>query len=148
MNERDVRKVVTVVFSDLVDSSRLSVQLDPEALKGLMSRYFEEMSGVVERHGGIVEKYIGDAVLAVFGIPVLHEDDALRAVRAAAEMREALEASMRASRACGASGSRRGSASIPARSSRAITRKVISSSPGKPSTSPSVWKRPLRPARS
>ena len=91
MNERDVRKIVTVVFSDLVDSTSLSVQFDPEALKGLMSRYFEEMSGVVERHGGIVEKYIGDAVLAVFGIPVLHEDDALRAVRAAAEMREALE---------------------------------------------------------
>ena len=91
MRSVDVRKIVTVVFSDLVDSTSLSVQFDPEALKGLMSRYFEEMSGVVERHGGIVEKYIGDAVLAVFGIPVLHEDDALRAVRAAAEMREALE---------------------------------------------------------
>ena len=90
MNERDVRKMVTILFSDLVDSSRLSVQLDPEALKGLLSRYFEEMSAVVERHGGIVEKYIGDAIMAVFGVPVLHEDDALRAVRAAVEMRETL----------------------------------------------------------
>ncbi len=86
----DVRKTVTIVFSDLVDSSRLSRQLDPEAHRNLLARYFGEMSEVVERHGGIVEKYIGDAVMAVFGVPVLHEDDALRAVRAAVEMREAL----------------------------------------------------------
>ena len=86
----DVRKTVTIVFSDLVDSSRLSRQLDPEAHRNLLARYFGEMSDVVERHGGIVEKYIGDAVMAVFGVPVLHEDDALRAVRAAVEMREAL----------------------------------------------------------
>src|SRR4051794_41761596 len=56
-----------------------------------MSRYFEEMRGVLERHGGTVEKFIGDAVMAVFGIPTLHEDDALRAVRAAAEIRETLD---------------------------------------------------------
>src|SRR4249919_3007562 len=86
----DVRKTVTIVFSDLVDSSRLSRQLDPEAHRNLLARYFGEMSGVVERHGGIVEKYVGDAVMAVFGVPVLHEDDALRAVRVAVEMREAL----------------------------------------------------------
>ena len=86
----DVRKTVTIVFSDLVDSSRLSLQLDPEAHRNLLGRYFDEMRAVVERHGGIVEKYIGDAVMAVFGVPVLHEDDALRAVRAAVEMREAL----------------------------------------------------------
>ena len=86
----DVRKTVTIVFSDLVDSSRLSRQLDPEAHRNLLARYFGAMSEVVERHGGIVEKYIGDAVMAVFGVPVLHEDDALRAVRAAVEMREAL----------------------------------------------------------
>ena len=85
-----MRKTVTIVFSDLVDSSRLSRQLDPEAHRNLLARYFGEMSEVVERHGGIVEKYIGDAVMAVFGVPVLHEDDALRAVRAAVEMREAL----------------------------------------------------------
>ena len=86
----DVRKTVTIVFSDLVDSSRLSRQLDPEAHRNLLARYFDAMREVVERHGGIVEKYIGDAVMAVFGVPMLHEDDALRAVRAAVEMREAL----------------------------------------------------------
>ncbi len=89
---RDVRKTVTVLFCDLVGSSRLGAQLDPEALRRLMSRYFDEMRAVLERHGGRVEKYIGDAVMAAFGVPVLHEDDALRAVRAAAEMRERLEA--------------------------------------------------------
>jgi len=86
----EVRKTVTVLFADLVESTRLGRQLDPEALRHLMSRYFEAMQSVVERHGGMVEKFIGDAVMAVFGVPVLHEDDALRAVRAAAEMRESL----------------------------------------------------------
>src|SRR5205823_7674983 len=62
---------------------------DPEALRGLLARYFERMSAIVERHGGSVEKFIGDAVMAVFGVPVVHEDDALRALRAAIEMREA-----------------------------------------------------------
>jgi class 3 adenylate cyclase len=89
---REVRKTVTVLFSDLVGSTHLGRQLDPEALRRLMSRYFEEMRTVLERHGGRVEKYIGDAVMAAFGAPVLHEDDALRAVRAAVEMREQLEA--------------------------------------------------------
>ena len=88
----DVRKTVTIVFSDLVGSSHLSPERDPEALRNLLSRYFDGMRAVLERHGGIVEKYIGDAIMAVFGIPVLHEDDALRAVRAAIEMREALAA--------------------------------------------------------
>ena len=87
----EVRKPVTVLFSDLVESTRLGRQLDPEALRRLLLRYFQEMQAVVERHGGIVEKFIGDAVMAVFGVPVVREDDALRAVRAAAEMREALE---------------------------------------------------------
>jgi predicted ATPase/class 3 adenylate cyclase len=85
-----VRKTVTVLFADLVESTQLWRQLDPEALRSLMSRYFAEMQAVIERHGGIVEKFIGDAVMAVFGVPVLHEDDALRAVRSAAEMRESL----------------------------------------------------------
>ena len=67
-------------------------RLDPESLRRVMSRYFGEMRAVLERHGGTVEKFIGDAVMAVFGIPTVHEDDALRAVRAAVEMREALEA--------------------------------------------------------
>jgi class 3 adenylate cyclase/tetratricopeptide (TPR) repeat protein len=87
---RDVRKTVTVVFTDVAGSTPLGERLDPEALRAVMSTYFERMSSVVERHGGSVEKFIGDAVMAVFGIPTLHEDDALRAVRAALEMGGAL----------------------------------------------------------
>jgi predicted ATPase/class 3 adenylate cyclase len=86
------RKTVTILFADLVDSSRLSVSLDPEALWTLLTRYFEEMSAIVHKHGGTVEKYIGDAIMAVFGVPTLHEDDALRALRAAVEMRDRLAA--------------------------------------------------------
>src|SRR4051794_23104427 len=89
---REVRKTVTVLFSDLVDSTQLGQDLDLEALSVLMSEYFRAMEAVVARHGGIVEKFVGDAVMAVFGVPVLHEDDALRAVRAAAEMRDSLAA--------------------------------------------------------
>ena len=66
--------------------------LDPESLRHVMERYFDAMRAAIERHGGTVEKFIGDAVMAVFGVPQVHEDDALRAVRAAAEMREALMA--------------------------------------------------------
>jgi class 3 adenylate cyclase/tetratricopeptide (TPR) repeat protein len=88
----DVRKVVTIVFADVTGSTALGERLDPEALRRVMGRYFDEMAAVIERHGGTVEKFIGDAVMAVFGIPRLHEDDALRAVRAAIGMREALEA--------------------------------------------------------
>src|SRR5690349_19609328 len=84
------RKVVTVLFCDLVGSTALGESLDPEALQGLLARYFERMKGIVESHGGSVEKFIGDAVMAVFGVPVAHEDDALRACRAAVEMRDAL----------------------------------------------------------
>ena len=83
---------MTVVFSDVTGSTALGEQLDPESLRRVMGRYFDEMQAVVESHEGTVEKFIGDAVMAVFGIPVLHEDDALRAVRAAAEMRERLAA--------------------------------------------------------
>ncbi|WP_217635988.1 ATP-binding protein [Geodermatophilus siccatus] len=86
----DVRKTVTILFADLVDSSRLSLTLDPEALRNLLARYFGEMSAIVGKHGGTVEKYIGDAIMAVFGVPTLHEDDALRAVRGAIEMRDRL----------------------------------------------------------
>jgi class 3 adenylate cyclase/tetratricopeptide (TPR) repeat protein len=84
------RKVVTVLFCDVVGSTALGESVDPEALQGLLARYFERMSGIVESHGGSVEKFIGDAVMAVFGVPVAHEDDALRACRAAVEMRDAL----------------------------------------------------------
>jgi hypothetical protein len=78
----EVRKVVTVVFCDVVGSTALGESTDPEALRAVLARYFERMSGVVERHGGTVEKFIGDAVVAVFGVPVVLEDDALRACRA------------------------------------------------------------------
>jgi class 3 adenylate cyclase len=87
----EVRKVVTIVFADVTGSTALGERLDPEAMRRVMGRYFDEMSAVIERHGGTVEKFIGDAVMAVFGIPQLHEDDALRGVRAADGMRMALE---------------------------------------------------------
>jgi class 3 adenylate cyclase/tetratricopeptide (TPR) repeat protein len=86
----EVRKVVTVVFTDVTGSTALGERLDPEALRRVMSRYFDRMAAVIESHEGTVEKFIGDAVMAVFGIPRLHEDDALRAVRAAAGMNAAL----------------------------------------------------------
>ncbi len=81
-----------MLFCDLSGSTALGEQLDPEALRELLQRYFDEMRAIVERHGGTVEKFIGDAVMAVFGVPTLHEDDALRALRAAAEMRDAIPA--------------------------------------------------------
>ena len=83
---------MTVVFCDVTGSTTLGERLDPESLREVQSRYFEAMRVAIERHGGTVEKYIGDAVMAVFGIPQLHEDDALRAVRAAVDMQEALAA--------------------------------------------------------
>jgi class 3 adenylate cyclase/tetratricopeptide (TPR) repeat protein len=89
---REQRKVVTVLFCDLVGSTALGESTDPEALRERMRRYFEDLRRILERHGGSVEKFVGDAVMAVFGIPVSHEDDALRAVRAASEMREAIAA--------------------------------------------------------
>jgi class 3 adenylate cyclase/tetratricopeptide (TPR) repeat protein len=84
------RRTVTVLFCDVSGSTRLGDHEDPERLRRVMSRYFDEARAVLERHGGTVEKFIGDAVMAVFGVPVLHEDDALRAVRAAVELREAM----------------------------------------------------------
>jgi class 3 adenylate cyclase len=89
---RKVRKTVTVVFCDVTGSTALGERLDPESLRDVQARYFEAMRTAIERHGGTVEKYAGDAVMAVFGIPQLHEDDALRAARAAADMREGLAA--------------------------------------------------------
>ena len=90
MTERQTRRTVTVLFADLVGSTGIGEALDPEALRMLQSRYFESARTVIERHGGTVEKYIGDAVMAVFGWPTTHEDDALRAVRAAVEIRAAV----------------------------------------------------------
>lgn len=87
---RQSRKVVTALFCDVTSSTTLGEELDPEALHGVMNRYFRELRAVIERHGGTVEKFIGDAVMAVFGIPQVREDDALRAIRAAAEIRARL----------------------------------------------------------
>jgi predicted ATPase/class 3 adenylate cyclase len=88
---QDVRKTVTILFADIVDSSRLSLTLDPEALRNLLARYFDAMSSIIQRYGGIVEGSAGDDIMAVYGVP-LHEDDALRAVSAAVEMRDTLGA--------------------------------------------------------
>jgi class 3 adenylate cyclase/tetratricopeptide (TPR) repeat protein len=87
---KEQRKTVTVLFCDLTGSTALGETLDPERLRALLARYFERMKGIAERFGGSVEKFVGDAVMAVFGVPVVHEDDALRAVCAAVEMRDAL----------------------------------------------------------
>ena len=87
----EVRKTVTVVFCDVKDSTGLGEKLDSESLREVLSAYFSAMRQVLEWHGGTVEKYIGDAIMAVFGLPRLHEDDALRAVKAALDMRTALQ---------------------------------------------------------
>jgi class 3 adenylate cyclase len=86
----ELRKVVTVLLCDVVGSTAIGESVDPEALRALLVRYFEQMKAIVERHGGVVQKFIGDAVMAVFGLPVVHEDDALRGLRAAVDMRLAL----------------------------------------------------------
>src|SRR5437588_8916939 len=87
---RESRKTVTVLFCDVTGSTALGERIDPESLRNVMARYFETAKEAIERHGGTVEKFIGDAVMAVFGVPVVHEDDAVRAVRAAADLRDAL----------------------------------------------------------
>src|SRR6266702_5555302 len=84
------RKTVTILFCDVTGSTALGEQLDPESLREVIQRYFAEMRTVIERHGGTVEKFIGDAVMAVFCVPQVHEDDALRAVRAAIDMQASL----------------------------------------------------------
>jgi|tagenome__1003787_1003787.scaffolds.fasta_scaffold20989182_5 class 3 adenylate cyclase/tetratricopeptide (TPR) repeat protein len=86
-----VRKTVTMLFVDVTGSTALGERLDAESMRGVIDRYFDAAADVLRRHGGTLEKYIGDAVMAVFGVPQLHEDDALRAVRAALELRERLE---------------------------------------------------------
>jgi class 3 adenylate cyclase len=87
---REVRKTVTVVFADLTGSTALGERLDPESFRRVIARYFQAASACLERHGGTVEKFIGDAVVAVFGVPTVHEDDALRALRAAGDLGGAL----------------------------------------------------------
>src|SRR5512133_672538 len=87
---QEVRKLVTILFCDLKGSTSLGERLDSESLRETMSRYFDAMSAAITQHGGTIEKFIGDAVMAVFGLPRVHEDDALRAVRAARGMQDAL----------------------------------------------------------
>ena len=89
---RSGRRTVTVLFADVTGSTELGESLDPEALRDLMSTFFEEMRSAIERHGGTVEKFAGDEVMAVFGVPVAHEDDAVRAIRAADDMLTAVQA--------------------------------------------------------
>ena len=89
-NEPSVRRrIVAALFCDLVGSTGIAERTDPEVLRGILGRYFGAMRTSIERHGGTVEKFIGDAVVGVFGIPASHEDDTLRAVRAALEMQRA-----------------------------------------------------------
>jgi predicted ATPase/class 3 adenylate cyclase len=90
LGAQESRKTITVVFSDLQGSTNLGERLDTETLREILKHYFAQMKAVVERHGGAVEKFIGDAIVAVFGLPRVHEDDALRAVRAAWEMKQAI----------------------------------------------------------
>jgi class 3 adenylate cyclase/tetratricopeptide (TPR) repeat protein len=87
---QELRKTVTVYFSDLAGSTALGERLDSEALREVMTRYFDVVRAVISEHGGTIEKFIGDAVMAVFGLPRVHEDDALRAVRAAVRVQEAV----------------------------------------------------------
>ena len=87
---RESRKTVTVLFIDAVSSTALGEQMDPESMRAVMTRYFDVMRDAIESHGGAVEKFIGDAVMAIFGVPTVHEDDALRACRAAVEIRRRL----------------------------------------------------------
>src|SRR3982074_1293659 len=84
------RKLVSIVFADVVGSTAFGSDQDPEAVRSVMGSYFARMKSVAERHGGTVEKFIGDAVMVVFGVPRLHDDDAERAVRAALAMRDAM----------------------------------------------------------
>ena len=88
--KRMVRKTVTVVFTDISGSTALGERLDPEALRRTLAEYFAEIRRIIQRHGGTVEKFIGDAAMAIFGVPVAQEDDALRAVRAVVEIRDRL----------------------------------------------------------
>src|SRR6266487_1406026 len=86
----DERRVVTIMFADIIGSTPLADKLDPEDLRAILAGYFNLMTEQIRRHGGTVEKYIGDAVMAVFGAPITHEDDPDRAVRAALDMQVAL----------------------------------------------------------
>jgi class 3 adenylate cyclase/tetratricopeptide (TPR) repeat protein len=90
IEESEQRRVVTILFADLSSSTTLGESLDAEEMRALLASFFSAMTRVIHRHGGAVEKYIGDAIMAVFGLPIAHEDDPIRAVRAALEMQDQL----------------------------------------------------------
>src|SRR5258707_1041251 len=90
LSEPEERRVVTIMFADITGSTPLAERLDPEDMRAILAGYFNLMAEQIRRHGGTVEKYIGDAVMAVFGAPVAHEDDPDRAIRAALDMQAAL----------------------------------------------------------
>jgi len=92
------RKIATLLFCDLSGSTAMGERVDAEAVRELMVLYFEEARRALARHGGTVEKFIGDAVVAAFGVPLAHEDDALRACRAAVEIRAPARVERRAAR--------------------------------------------------
>ena len=125
------RRLVTILFVDVVESMALAEALDPEALGRVLQSYFETVSAALTRHGGAVEKYAGDAVMAAFGIPVSHEDDALRAARAALDVRVGHRRAQRTARRSTGSGSRSASGSRPARSSRRRPTRGSGSSPAR-----------------
>src|SRR2546430_8770218 len=89
-SSRKERKIVTVLFADLVGFTARAEQLDPEDVEAILRPYHERLRGTLEHFGGTVEKFIGDAVMAVFGAPTAHEDDPERAVRAALAIRDAI----------------------------------------------------------
>src|SRR5437879_9394281 len=87
---REERRLLTVLFADVVGSTELGSKTDPEVLRQQMTRFYERMKEVADTHGGTVEKFIGDAVMVVFGVPRLHDDDAERGVRCGLAMQEAM----------------------------------------------------------
>ncbi len=129
-----VRKTVTVLFCDLVGSTALGDQADPEVVQEPMSSYHAELRQILERHGGTVEKFIGDAAMAVFGLPEVHEDDALRAVRAAAHIQNRVAELGLEVR-------------IGLNTGEVVTGVGRRSYPAIPSTWPPVWSRRPPPAR-
>jgi class 3 adenylate cyclase len=160
---QETRKLVTILFCDLKGSTALGETLDPESMREVIARYFEVMSAAIVRHGGTVEKYIGDAVMAVFGLPKVHEDDALRAVRAAEAMQlELKELNVELERVYGitlanrigvntggvvASASSRATQSTSRRGSSrrlATLRRCLASSPTSSSPMRSTWSRSSR----
>ena len=86
---RPTRRLVSVVFADMAGSTALAERLDPESMHVVLDRFTDVCAEVIERHGGSVEGFIGDAVVGIFGQTELHEDDAMRAVRTAVELRDA-----------------------------------------------------------